>query len=775
MRICSRIYSKSVWLWVVILSLNACVYAVEVSHDERAIKIDGERRILFSGAIHYPRSTADMWPELIKKAKAGGLDAIETYVFWNAHEPVRRQYDFNGNLDLIRFIKTVQTEGLYVFLRIGPYVCAEWNYGGFPVWLHNLPGIQLRTANDVYMEEMQNFTTLIVDMVKQEKLFASQGGPIILAQIENEYGNIMGDYGAAGEAYINWCAKMADSLNIGVPWVMCQQTNAPKPMIETCNGFYCHEFKPTWGNKHPYRPAEDVAFAVALFFQNGGLNQPKYGHLKELHDVLHSIEKILTYGNISIIEFGNSVNATVYSYHGKSSCFLGNANSTSDATVNYEGVDYIIPAWSISILPDCKKEVYNTAKVNTQTSVMVKKSNEAENEPIALKWTWKNENFDKTILHGKGQLSATRILDQKVMNDVSDYLWYMTSVNLKKDFIWSRNMSIRVNGTGHVLHAYVNGKYIGSKWGGNDDATGASSIYENKVKLKLGRNQITLLSATVGLKNYGAQFDLARAGLIGPIEIVGRRGDETIIMDLSNHKWTYQKGLDDEQFSYRAKSTTKWRSDNLPINRSMTWYKTRFKAPLGEEPVVVDLQGLGKGMAWVNGHSLGRYWPTYIAGKDNCSELQTCDYRGKYSAEKCVLGCSQPTQRWYHMPRSFLKGEDVNELVVFEEFGGNPSWVNFRTDVVGSVCGSAYENRTMELWCEGRPISSIKFATFGDPRGTCGSFREGTCNSKFDAMPIIVRECVGKESCRISASEGVFGSTDCEDSVFKKLVVEAVC
>lgn len=92
-----------------------------------------------------------MWPDLIKKSKEGGLDAIETYVFWNAHEPVRGQYDFTGNLDLIKFIKTVQDAGLYVVLRIGPYVCAEWNYGGLPVWLHNLPGCKIRTANDVFM------------------------------------------------------------------------------------------------------------------------------------------------------------------------------------------------------------------------------------------------------------------------------------------------------------------------------------------------------------------------------------------------------------------------------------------------------------------------------------------------------------------------------------------------------------------------------------------------------------------------------------------------
>ncbi|KAI3443528.1 hypothetical protein Pfo_000193 [Paulownia fortunei] len=813
----------------VLLTLSTCSLAIQVSHDGRAIKINGERRIILSGSIHYPRSTTEMWPDLIKKAKAGGLDAIETYVFWNAHEPLRRHYDFTGNLDLIRFIKTVQDEGLYVVLRIGPYVCAEWNYGGFPVWLHNLPGVKFRTANDVFMNEMQNFTSLIVDMVKQEKLFASQGGPIILAQIENEYGNIISSYGDAGKAYINWCANMAESLDIGVPWIMCQEDDAPDSMINTCNGYYCDQFTPNnpnspkmwtenwtgwfknWGGKDPLRTAEDVAYAVARFFQNGGtlqnyymyhggtnfgrtaggpyitttydydaplneygsFNQPKYGHLKELHDVLHSIEKTLTYGNISTIDFGNSVYGTIYALNDTASCFFGNANSTNDATVNYQGVEYKVPAWSVSILPDCKNEVYNTAKVNTQTSVMAKKSNEAENEPIALKWAWRPEEVDETVALGKGEVSANQLVDQKVTNDVSDYLWYMTSVNLdKNDPIWSRNMSLRVNGTGHILHAYVNGKYIGSQW-----ATYGifHYVFEKNVKLKPGKNQITLLSATVGLQNYGPRFDLIQTGLPGPIEIIGRKGDESIIKDLSRHKWSYKvglKGLENELFNDDKKFAAQWQSENLPINRRMTWYKTSFKAPLGEDPVVVDLQGLGKGLAWVNGNSLGRYWPSYMAEEDGCS-TEPCDYRGPYDSDKCVSNCGQPTQRWYHVPRSFMN-KDVNELVLFEEFGGNPTLVNFQTVGVGSVCGSAYENKNMELSCQGRTISAIKFASFGDPQGTCGSFQKGSCESKNDALSI-AQACVGKETCLLSASESVFGSTNCDDGISKRLVVEAIC
>ena len=183
------------WTEVLVIASLACLYTsslgANISYDSNAIIINGERRIILSGAIHYPRSTVEMWPDIIQKAKDGGLDAIESYVFWDRHEPQRRKYDFSGNLDFVKFFKLVQEAGLYAVLRIGPYVCAEWTYGGFPLWLHNLPGVQLRTDNEVYKNEMQTFTTKIVNMCKEASLFASQGGPIIIAQIENEYGNIM--------------------------------------------------------------------------------------------------------------------------------------------------------------------------------------------------------------------------------------------------------------------------------------------------------------------------------------------------------------------------------------------------------------------------------------------------------------------------------------------------------------------------------------------------------------------------------------------------------
>ncbi|XP_048590886.1 beta-galactosidase 15-like [Brassica napus] len=748
-------------------------YATIVSHDGRAITIDGHRRVLLSGSIHYPRSTPEMWPDLIKKSKEGGLDAIETYVFWNAHEPTRRQYDFSGKLDLIRFLKTIKDEGLYGVLRIGPYACAEWNYGGFPVWLHNIPEMVFRTTNKAFMDEMQNFTTMIVDMVKKEKLFASQGGPIILAQIENEYGNVMGPYGEAGKTYIKWCANMAQALNVGVPWIMCQQNDAPQPMLNTCNGFYCDNFKPNnpntpkmwtenwtgwfkqWGGKNPHRTTEDVAYSVAKFFQRGGtfnnyymyhggtnfdrtaggpyittsydydapldeygnLNQPKYGHLKKLHDVLHSMEKTLTYGNISTIDFGKS------------------------------------------------------ASITTQTSMMVKKPNKAEDDPSTLKWSWRPENMDDFLLKGKGESTKTQLVDQKVVsNDQSDYLWYMTTVKFRKrDLVLGKNMTLRINSTAHVLHAFVNGKHIGNQHAENEKF---HYVFEKDAKFKSGRNVISLLSITVGLQNYGSFFESVPTGITGPISIIGRNSDETIVKDLSAHKWSYKTGLNGfENQLFRTESPSKWSAESVPLNRSMTWYKATFKAPFGNDPVVVDLLGLGKGTAWVNGNNIGRYWPAFISSGDGCSVK--CNYRGAYHAEKCLTGCGEPTQRWYHVPRSFLNAGD-NTLVLFEEMGGNPSLVNFQTTRVGSVCANVYEKNVIELSCDRKPISAIKFASFGNPDGNCGSFEKGTCEEINNAVDILTQECVGKEKCSIDVSTEKFGAPDCGGAA-RRLAVEAIC
>ncbi|XVF04925.1 hypothetical protein REPUB_Repub05bG0126900 [Reevesia pubescens] len=834
------------FFWLVTATTS---FAATVTYDHRAIVIDGKRRVLISGSIHYPRSTPDMWPDLIQKSKDGGLDLIETYVFWNIHEPVRNQYNFEGRKDLVKFIKLVAEAGLSVHLRIGPYVCAEWNYGGFPLWLHFIPGIKLRTDNEPFKAEMQRFTAKIVEMMKQENLYASQGGPIILSQIENEYGNIDSAYGAAAKPYINWAAGMAVSLDTGVPWVMCQQSDAPDPIINTCNGFYCDQFTPnsnkkpkmwtenwtgwflSFGGAVPYRPVEDIAFAVARFYQRGGtfqnyymyhggtnfgrttggpfiatsydydapideyghVRQPKWGHLRDLHKAIKLCEEALIATDPTISSLGPNLEAAVYKT-GSGLCvaFLANVDTKSDVTVNFNGNSYHLPAWSVSILPDCKNVALNTAKINSMTMIssLMHESlntNADSTEAIGSGWSWINEPVGISKADAFNKLGLLEQINTTA--DKSDYLWYSLSTDIQGDepFLQDGSQTVlHVESLGHALHVFINGKLAGSGTGNSGNANVKVDI---PIKVVPGKNTIDLLSLTVGLQNYGAFFDLSGAGVTGPVKLNGIKNGSSI--DLTSQQWTYQVGLKGEDLGLPSGSSTQWVSQStLPKNQPLIWYKTNIDAPAGNDPIALDFTGMGKGEAWVNGQSIGRYWPAYVSSNGGCTD--SCNYRGPYSSSKCLKNCGKPSQQLYHVPRSWLQPSG-NILVLFEEIGGDPTQLAFATRKMGSLCSHVSESHplpvdmwgldsktgrtlspTVSLGCPSpnQVISSIKFASFGTPRGTCGSFSHGRCSSA-KALSIVKKACIGSTSCSIGVSSSTFGDP-CK-GVMKSLAVEASC
>ncbi|KAJ8428577.1 hypothetical protein Cgig2_031371 [Carnegiea gigantea] len=217
-----------------------------------------------------------------------------------------------------------------------------------------------------------------------------------------------------------------------------------------------------------------------------------------------------------------------------------------------------------------------------------------------------------------------------------------------------------------------------------------------------------------------------------PPPLTGVKGDETVIKDLSLHSWKYRtglQGLDHELlFSERSPYASRQRSGgSMALNTSMTWYKIIFKAPLGTEPVVVNLSDMGKGEALFNGMSIS----SFVADKNGCT-VGPYTHRGQYAGSKCLTNYGQPTQILYHVPWSFLRDDD-NTLVLFEELGGNPSYVNFETISIGKAYGNAYEGNTLELSCEQRPIFAINFTSFG----TCGAFVEGSCKGDKDALNIL--------------------------------------
>jgi beta-galactosidase GanA len=160
-----------------------------VTYDERALKIDGEHALFVSGAVHPPRGSPAMWRTWLAEAKANGLNMVQVYIFWNYHEPEEDVMDFGGvqaNANLTLFMHEASAAGLFVNLRVGPYVCAEWTYGGIPAWLGQKPGVKFRQTNAVWQPAMKKFFGQIIDLMADGSFFASQGGPIMLVQVENE-------------------------------------------------------------------------------------------------------------------------------------------------------------------------------------------------------------------------------------------------------------------------------------------------------------------------------------------------------------------------------------------------------------------------------------------------------------------------------------------------------------------------------------------------------------------------------------------------------------
>ncbi|KAG6709429.1 hypothetical protein I3842_06G132200 [Carya illinoinensis] len=689
---------------------------------------------------------------------------------------------------------------------------------------------------------MQKFTQKIVTMMKDENLFASQGGPIILSQIENEYEPVSKAFGTAGHAYMTWAAKMAAGMDTGVPWVMCKEDDAPDPMINTCNGFYCDYFSPnkpykptlwteTWtgwftefGGPIHHRPVEDLAFAVARFIQKGGsfvnyymyhggtnfgrtaggpfittsydydapideyglIREPKYGHLKELHMAIKSCERALLNADPTITSLGNYEKAHVFSSKSEGcAAFLSNYNSKSVARVTFNNKHYNLPPWSISILPDCENVVFNTAKVGVQTSQVQMLATNVDFSP------WDTFNEDISLADDDSTISVIGLLEQlNVTRDASDYLWYTTSVHISSSepFLHQgQHPTLTVHSTGHVMHVFTNGKFSGTAFGTRKSLR---FTFTGNVELKSGKNKISLLSIAVGLPNNGPHFETRNTGILGPVVIHGiDQGNR----DLSWHKWSYKVGLKGEAMnlcSPNSISSVDWMQGSLVAEKQqpLTWYKTHFDAPEGEEALALDMSSMGKGQVWINGESMGRYWNLYANG--NCSG---CSYSDTFRPTKCQFGCGQPTQKWYHVPRSWLK-PTKNMLVVFEEIGGDPSKIALVKRSVTSICAKVSGDHSningwhierdgksegldmpkVSLHCAGGQfISAIKFASFGTPSGTCGSFQHGTCHAP-SSLAVFEKKCVGKQKCMVTVSSSNFGADPCP-KISKKLLVEAVC
>jgi len=174
--------------------------------------LDGKPFQVISGGIHYFRIVPEYWRDRLEKLKAMGCNTVETYIPWNMHEPNKGEYHFEGMLDVAKFVRTAQELGLYVILRPSPYICAEWEFGGLPAWLLKEDGMRLRTSYQPFLDAVATYYDELFKIIAPLQI--NYGGPVIMMQVENEYGY----YGSDGN-YMQTMKKMMVGRGVVVPLV----------------------------------------------------------------------------------------------------------------------------------------------------------------------------------------------------------------------------------------------------------------------------------------------------------------------------------------------------------------------------------------------------------------------------------------------------------------------------------------------------------------------------------------------------------------------------
>jgi hypothetical protein len=681
--------------------------AKAVTYDDRSVLVDGRRMLLACGEIHYPRSTRAMWPVLLERSKTLGLNTIATYVFWNFHETSRGVYDFTGERDLGHFLDLCQEHGLKVFLRAGPYICAEWNFGGFPPYLRDEPGIVIRTMNKPYTARVEAYFERLAEVIKPR--LASSGGPVILVQVENEYANVAKRYGDGGQEYLRWIVDLAGRVGLtSVPTTTCE--GGAQGAIETSNGFSISaerlqavrkshpgtpllwtELYPAWyrvwgGADIHARDPRSMAGAILDFISRGGSGfnyYPWHGGTNFGRNSMYL--QTTSYDFCAPLDEYGGVTATGV-YLGRLHAVLQEHSSVlldGDCTYTVEGqtrtivwrkgsdevrmVQSIHPGLSLgqSFPPmqviaarlfgpsgEVLFDVDATAESATRSFVAPEWKPVTQQSNLALAWkTWDEPlPADRS---GQGFVSVDPLEQLSLTKDSTDYCWYSATVQVAGD--GPRQLVIPGPITpDDPVHPRIvaNPSEAGHEHGFQHTFTLPS--------LASGPHRIDLLATGLGMIKgdwqIASPMNFERKGIWEGVLLNGE--------PLRN--WTMRPGLAGELHKLpTVPAAVSW--SPAADSRPLRWYQATIAVPpslLGGSTVFrLDAIGLGKGMLWVNGHSLGRHW--LIEAKPPSSPASTAAPTPPLS------------QRYYHVPAAWL--EASNEILIFEEQAASPAKVQLQS------------------------------------------------------------------------------------------------
>ncbi len=188
-------------------------------------------RFCHSGSIHYPRVPSQLWQDRLLRLKQANFAAVETYTFWNYHEPQKNEFDFSGEKDFGKFLETAQRLGLYARVRVGPYVCAEWDSGGYPIWLKFEPAFTVRENNPEWLKWNDHWYDKVLPIVAKHQI--NHGGNVVMVQLENEHPQGWGV--VTNNPYFKHVNEVAEKFGLEVPHFMSGQHHGASPMPGNLN------------------------------------------------------------------------------------------------------------------------------------------------------------------------------------------------------------------------------------------------------------------------------------------------------------------------------------------------------------------------------------------------------------------------------------------------------------------------------------------------------------------------------------------------------------
>lgn len=531
--------------------------------DQKPVKI-------LSGAIHYFRIVPEYWEDCFYNLKAMGFNTVETYIPWNLHEPEEGVFDFSRGKDIVRFVRLAQEMGLMVILRPTPFICAEWEFGGLPAWLLRYKDMKVRTNTPLFLEKVDAYYRELFSRIKD--LQVTQGGPVIMLQVENEYGSfgndkdylrairdIMVRYGAEVPLFTSdgsWDAAL-EAGNLVEDGVLATANfgSRSNENLDALERFYERK-----GLKWPL---------MSMEFWDGWFNRWREPVItRDAKDLAACVKELLPRASINLYMF---IGGTNFGFYNGCSA-RGNTDLPQITSYNY---DAVLTEWG---QPTAK--FYEIREVIRELFPDIPTGEPRDHE---------RKEFPAARLTDKVSLSAT--VDRLAQRQDSAYPKTMEEAGPGYGYMLYRTyvtgfdnvMKVKAIQTSDRVHFYLNGVFQGVQY---------QEEIGTEIEMEFGReNVLELLVENMGRVNYGYKLQ-------APTQSKGIRTGVMVDIHFESGWEQYALPLDHvEQVDFSGE----WKAD------TPAFYRYEFEA---DEPAdtFLDCSRLGKGAAFVNGVNLGRYW-----------------------------------------------------------------------------------------------------------------------------------------------------------------------